>query len=114
VGTKLTEAWRRPVQETCWAGIQQGVDSSMLSQPEIGATKDICFSNASAMLLPQGQRFGVGSVSLAEHPALSPEIRSWLDNCLVPILVEEYLRETMQKGCPRKKTGREPTDQEDA
>ncbi len=77
-----------------------------------GATKSICFLNASAMLLPQGQRFGVamGSVAAAEDPALSPEIRSWVDNCLVPILVEEYLRETMQKGRGRKKKGREPTD----
>ncbi len=24
---------------------------------------------------------------------LSPEIRSWIDNCIVPILVKEYLTE---------------------
>ncbi len=29
----------------------------------------------------------------AQKSALSPQMRSWVDNCLVPILVEEYLAE---------------------
>jgi hypothetical protein len=43
----------------------------------------------------------MGPVVVAEDSAVSPEIRSWVDNCLVPILVEEYLRETMQKNVER-------------
>ena len=27
------------------------------------------------------------------NSALSPELKSWVDNCLVPILVREYLEE---------------------
>ena len=27
----------------------------------------------------------------AQRSALSPQMRSWVDNCLVPILVREYL-----------------------
>jgi hypothetical protein len=38
---------------------------------------------------------------MAEDSALSPEICSWVDNCLVPILVEEYLRKTIQKSVER-------------
>ncbi len=29
----------------------------------------------------------------AQKSALSPQMRSWVDNCLVPILVREYLAE---------------------
>ena len=28
-----------------------------------------------------------------QKPALSPQMRIWVDNCLVPILVREYLAE---------------------
>lgn len=41
-----------------------------------------------------------GSASVAEDSALSSEIRSWVDNCLVPILVDEYLR-CMQENVER-------------
>ncbi len=36
---------------------------------------------------------------------LSPELRSWIDNCLVPILVREYLaeRESKESACSKPK-----------
>ena len=33
----------------------------------------------------------------AQKLALSPQMRSWVDNCLVPILVQEYLAEMARK-----------------
>lgn len=32
-------------------------------------------------------------------PEISPEMKSWIDNCLVPVLVEEYLaKQEVAKG----------------
>ena len=33
----------------------------------------------------------------AQKLALSPQMRSWVDNCLVPILVREYVAELERK-----------------
>ncbi len=37
----------------------------------------------------------------AQKSALSPQMRGWIDNCLVPILVREYLagREREKSAC---------------
>jgi hypothetical protein len=32
-----------------------------------------------------------GSVDRAPRSVITPELKSWIDNCLVPILVKEYL-----------------------
>ena len=43
-----------------------------------------------------GEMAGVSSGKTKDHrdSALSPEMKSWIDNCLVPILIKEYLAES--------------------
>lgn len=31
------------------------------------------------------------AVQLGKHDKISPEVKSWIDNCVVPLMVQEYL-----------------------
>jgi hypothetical protein len=37
------------------------------------------------------RRRKLGSVDRAPRSVIAPELKSWIDNCFVPILVKEYL-----------------------
>jgi hypothetical protein len=41
--------------------------------------------------------FAQKKIATVPRCSIDPETKSWIDNCLVPIMVEEYLREHMGK-----------------